>query len=256
VTVIAFTAAKGAPGVSTTVLGLGLLWPQIRPDRRVLVVEADPSGGEAAVGLLRGQMDASRGLLALAAMRGVDPVTALWSQLVSLDDDQRLLVLLGLTDPSRSAALDGAWTALAEAIAIVRRESPDLDVLLDLGRLGQAHDPRGLRRLPDRLVLVTGSSAANVVAARAAVRRLRDETPAPLGLLVTGPDRPYPAADVAEACEVSLVGSLPFDPAGALGWLTDNEGWRSRRSPLGRALRALSLSLADVEPLATAGGVR
>ncbi len=54
-TVIAFTSAKGSPGVSTVVLGLGAVWTQTQPERRVLVVEADPAGGEAAVGLLQGQ---------------------------------------------------------------------------------------------------------------------------------------------------------------------------------------------------------
>ena len=92
-TVIAFTSAKGSPGVSTVVLGLGAVWTQAQPERRVLVVEADPAGGEAAVGLLQGRVDASRGLLALAALRGVDPVTSLWGQLVALDEAQRHLVV-------------------------------------------------------------------------------------------------------------------------------------------------------------------
>ena len=122
--VIAFTSAKGAPGVSTAVLSLGSVWTELLPDRRVLIIEADPAGGEAAVGLLRGTVDATRGLLALAAMRGVDPVTALWTQLVALDDAERALLLLGLSDPSRGAALDGAWTALGQAITIMRGDAP------------------------------------------------------------------------------------------------------------------------------------
>ena len=255
-TVIAFTSAKGAPGVSTVALGLGMVWTQTRPDRRVLVVEADPAGGEAAVGLLQGGVDGSRGLLALAAMRGVDPVTALWSQLVALDESERQLLLLGLSDASRGAALDGAWTALAEAVTIMRTESPDLDVLLDLGRLGQAHDPHRLRRLPDLLVMVTGSSAANVVATRAAAARLRDESPTRVGLVVVGPNRPYSAIEVAEATGVDLVGEVPYDPAGALASQGQPAGWRSRRSPLARGLRGLCQSLASTQPLTYAGGAQ
>ena len=253
-TVIAFTTAKGSPGVSTVVLGLGAVWTQTHPERRVLVVEADPAGGEAAVGLLQGRVDASRGLLALAALRGVDPVTALWGQLIALDEPQRHLLLLGVADPGRGAALDGAWTALGEAVTILRSDAPDLDVLLDLGRLGQAHDPRGLRRLPDLLVLVSGSSAANVVATRAAASRLRDESPTRLGLLVVGPDRPYPATEIADACGLDLVGSLPHDPTGARAWQGLDDGWRTRRSPLARGIRGLCRDLATIEPLAHTGG--
>ena len=40
--VIALTSASGSPGVTTTALGLALLWP-----RPVLLVEADPTGGSA-----------------------------------------------------------------------------------------------------------------------------------------------------------------------------------------------------------------
>ena len=54
----------------------------------------------------------------------------------ALDEAQRHLQLLGVADPGRGAALDGAWTALGEAVTIRRSDAPDLDVLLDLGRLG------------------------------------------------------------------------------------------------------------------------
>jgi hypothetical protein len=165
-------------------------------------------------------------------------------------------MLLGLGDASRGAALDGAWTALGEAVTILRSEAADLDVLLDLGRLGQSHDPRGLRRLADLLVLVTGSSTANVVAARAAARRLGEEAPTPLGLLVVGPDRPNPAREVAEVCDVPLVGTLPYDPASALAWHSGSDAWPSRRSPLARGLRGLARSLPAGSPLAEIGGLR
>lgn len=252
--VLAFTSAKGSPGISTVTLGLGSVWTQVHPERRALIVEADPAGSEAAVGLLTGGVNGARGLLALAAMRGVDPVAALWSQLVALDDAERVLLLPGLNDPSRAAALDGAWTALGESLTLIRDEMPDLDVLIDLGRLGQSHDPRGLRRLLDHLVVGTGSSASNVVATRAAVSRLRDEAPTPVRLLVIGPDRPYSAAEVANSCDADLVGTLPHDPAGAAAWHRHPASWRFRRSPLGRGLRGLARSLGALTPLAPSGG--
>ena len=245
-TVVALTSGKGSPGVTTTALGLAAAWPSVHPDRRVLVAEVDPAGGDIAAGYLRGESQAGRGLLALAAKRGHDPVAALWSQLLSLDDEQRTLLLLGLSDPTRSAALDGAWTALAQAIDLLRSDEPELDVLLDCGRLEAAHDPRVLRQRADLIVLVTGSSASAAVSARVAARRLSDESPAQVGLVVVGPDRPYSAQDVAEVTQLPLLGALAFDPATASVWSQGiRSGRRHARSPLARQVRALAASIAE-----------
>lgn len=244
-TVVALTSAKGSPGVTTTALGLVNVWPVAHPTRRVLLAEVDPAGGDIAAGFLRGDSLAGRGLLALAAQRGHDPVAALWSQLLALDSEQRNLLLLGLSDPTRSAALDGAWTALAQAIDLLRSDEPDLDVLLDCGRLGAAHDPRVLRQRADRIVLLSGSSASAAVSARAAARRLSDESPAQVGLVVVGPDRPYSAQDVAEATQIPLLGALAFDPTTASIWSQGvRPGRRLMRSPLARQVRALAASVA------------
>ena len=40
---VALASAKGAPGVTTTAVALGAVWP-----RRVLVAECDPAGGDLA----------------------------------------------------------------------------------------------------------------------------------------------------------------------------------------------------------------
>ena len=66
-TVVALTSAKGSPGVTTTALGLATAWPSVHPNRRVLLAEVDPAGGDIAAGYLRGEAQAGRGLLALAA---------------------------------------------------------------------------------------------------------------------------------------------------------------------------------------------
>ena len=50
--VVALASASGSPGVTTTALGLALLWP-----RPVLLVEADPTGGS---GLLAGYFRGTR----------------------------------------------------------------------------------------------------------------------------------------------------------------------------------------------------
>lgn len=51
--IITLTSASGSPGVTTTALGLALVWP-----RPVVLVEADPTGGSALLaGYWRGQLD-------------------------------------------------------------------------------------------------------------------------------------------------------------------------------------------------------
>ena len=60
--IVALVSASGSPGVTTTALGLALLWP-----RPVMLVEADPTGGS---GLLAGYFRCTReydsGLIELA----------------------------------------------------------------------------------------------------------------------------------------------------------------------------------------------
>ena len=71
-TVIALTSAKGSPGVTTIALALAWAWPQVAPDRRVLVVDADMAGGDLAPGYLRGAVSSADGVLGLAAARPTD----------------------------------------------------------------------------------------------------------------------------------------------------------------------------------------
>src|SRR5690349_21501210 len=60
--VIALTSASGSPGVTTTAVGLSLLWP-----RPVLLVEADPTGGSGILaGYFRGSHEYDAGLVELA----------------------------------------------------------------------------------------------------------------------------------------------------------------------------------------------
>ena len=63
--VIALASASGSPGVTTTALGLAMLWP-----RPVLLVEADPTGGS---GLLAGYFRGTREYRRLLRDRYKDP---------------------------------------------------------------------------------------------------------------------------------------------------------------------------------------
>ena len=178
-TAVGLCSAKGSPGVTTTALALAQVWPGAHPGRRVLLVDADPAGGDIAPGYLRGEVDPGRGVVGLAAGRDPDPLAALSGQLLALDETGERLLLLGVPDARRAAAVAGAWPRVAAALPGLAAGEPPTDVLVDLGRLGPVHDVHDgagdvgvLRRGLDLLVLVTGSSLRAVVAGRAAATQL------------------------------------------------------------------------------------
>jgi hypothetical protein len=254
-TTIAFVSAKGSPGVTATVLALGTVWPDAEPERSVLVADCDPAGGDVISGYLHDAVDPSRGLIALAARRGHDPVATVWGQLSALDEHGRRLVLPGLVDASRAAALDGAFATLTAAVGRLATERPDLDVLLDCGRLGAARDPQGLLRAADLVVLVTKSSLPAVVAARAAARKITEDA-ARAACLVVGSGRPYSTREVADVVGLRLVGELSHDPDAAAVFAEGRPaGRRHPRSPLMRAARPLVSAIrsaATIDPVLTA----
>ena len=252
---VAFVSAKGSPGCTTTVLALSSCWPEVAPDRRVLVAECDPAGGDMASGYLRGNLDGSRGLVALAGQRSADPLAAVWEQVLALDDDGQRLLLPGLTDPRQASGLGTAWAALSEAFGGLEEQEPPVDVLVDLGRLHTAHEPVVVRQRADLVVLVTRSSLPAVVAARAAAVELKaapsDGRSGRMACLVVGEGQPYSAKEIAEACALPVIGVLPYDPVSAATFsIGAASGRRLPRSPLMRSVRALATSLLD-EAVAT-----
>ena len=97
---IAVTADKGAPGVTTACVALAAVWP-----RPVLLAEADPSGGDLIYRLPAaggGQLDPGRGLLSLAVAvrRGLEPAQA-WEHTQKLHGGLDLLV--GVVTPEQGA---------------------------------------------------------------------------------------------------------------------------------------------------------
>ena len=230
-TILALTSAKGAPGVSTAALAMTLLWP-----RAALLAECDPAGGSSVLaGYLRGTVDHSRGLLALALAHRRDELEqALWSQTVPLTascpdstSDGRSAgherwLLPGLSDAAQAPSTSTLWGPLGSLLASLERAGTD--VIVDAGQLGAAHAPTTLLRQADLVLLVMGTSLPAVAAARARLSVLR-ETLSPaatpdgaangLGLLLVGDGRPYSAREITAALGLPVVASLAWDPASA-----------------------------------------
>ncbi|MBI9115326.1 hypothetical protein [Sanguibacter suaedae] len=125
---VALASAKGAPGVSTTAVALGSVWPT-----DVVVVDADAAGGDLGYRLRTSDgrpLDHDRGLLGLAAeaRRGLTP-RSVADQVQTADGG--LDVLLGVERPEQVAGLGPVWTTVAGALA----GASGPDVLADCGRI-------------------------------------------------------------------------------------------------------------------------
>ena len=240
---IALTSAKGSPGVTTAGRALALSW-----QRRVILAELDPAGGEVLAGYGRGQLPAGGlGELAFAARRG-GLEQQLFAHLVRLDDAGRALLLPGLVDPGAARGID--WNRLATALTGLDEQATD--VLADCGRLRAERFPTAVLQRADAVVLVTGSTLRAVHAAKLSIADLRTLLPetragsGALRALVVGPGEPYTAREVGDALGMPVIGVLPRDPKAA-PVLSDGApaGRLFTQSALLRAARTAAADLAE-----------
>jgi hypothetical protein len=217
----AVAADKGSPGVTTTAVALGAVWPG-----RALVAECDPAGGDLAYRLPgRGgaPLDPNHGLLSLAATarHGLEPAR-IWEHVQLLGGG--LEVLVGTSTAEQAGGLASLWDPLGQALARL----PEADVLADLGRLGPRAPTLPLLRHAAVAVLVARATVDSVAHARdrlaALAGDLRDGGVAgpALGLvLVTEPkESRAAAAQVAEALRAArlpaeVLGTIAHDPKAA-----------------------------------------
>jgi hypothetical protein len=208
--VVAVGAVRSA-ATTTTALVLAAAWPGLD---RPLLAEGDPAGGTltAALGL-----NVEVGLVSLAAAgRRTDPTTRP-NEARRLAEHLQLLpngvpVLAGPSSPEQAR---NALAMLADLSPLLR--TAGRDVLLDVGRLD-----------PDSAAAPTfaGADARLLV-----VRPQLPDLQALAGYLDTHPDQrtdlvvvlvgpgPYPPREVSDALGTTVLGLLPWDPAGvaALG---------------------------------------
>lgn len=240
--VVAFASAKGAPGVTTSVLALAFAW-----HRPVIVVEADMAGSSSILsGFLRGGVDQSHGLVGLtvAARQQGFTEAGLWEQCLRLGDERYLLP--GLADPAHAAALAAAWTPLAPLLAGL--EAGGVDVLVDTGRLRTVHPPIPLLRAADAVILVTGTRLPDVYAlsrcAPAARAELGAQETDDLCVLTIGEGRPYSNREIESALGLPVVSSIAWDPMSAEVYSVGaSPGRRFEASPLARTSRTTATAL-------------
>ena len=237
-TVIALASAKGSPGVTTTTLALAATWPG-----RVLLVEADPAGGDVLAGYGRGGLPAGPGLLELATAARRDLTgDDMLAHSIALDADARLRLVAGTSGPGPLATITPALPAIAAALRDFAAGPDGWDVLVDVGRLDATAVPWPLLAGCDLLVLAARPGLRQVRHLRVHLPAIREhlngEGAGPeLGLLLVG-DTPYGAAEVAGAVGLPVLAVLADDPAAAAVLSEGTAPHRGfARSPLLRSAR-------------------
>jgi hypothetical protein len=235
VTLLALGSAKASPGVTTTALALGAVWPD---GPRVTIAEVDPAGGDLAawLGLLP-----EPGLVSLAAAARHEASAhgAAASALLDAHTQRTsggVRVLLG---PSAASQAVSALTLLRGGLLGEVAEERDLLVLADCGRLSPASPALPVVERASMVLLVTRPVAAELGHAAAMAAELRRTQPA-VGLILVGRG-PYRAEEISATLGWDVFGELPEDrrASAALAGGGARES-ALRRTPLVRAARGLS----------------
>lgn len=236
-------SATGAPGVTVTALALDWVWPLVHPDRRVLVVDADVAGSGILPGYAQAGVPTGGGVLSLAAGRPGAAAEEIVEHAVALDPDARRLVLTGLSTTAQARPLAPVWALLADAAPAL--DAAQIDVIVDLGRLGHRYEPTPMIEQADLVAVVMSSSLAAATAGRAAVSALLASRGAgTTTALLVGDGHPYSAHEIAAELDLDPLMVIGFDrwAAGALAEASST-GWRFDRSPLLRSAREVARQL-------------
>lgn len=227
---LTLASAKGSPGVTTTAMLVGALWP-----RDSLVIEADPSGGDVALRMPAvdgNPLDPAVGLSSLvAAGRKSLHHGLVRAHAQTMVGGQRVVAGVQSSEQARGVT---QWDALAEFFA----ELPGADAIADLGRIGGSTPQNALLARSAACVLVTDTLPSNVIHLRGRIARLQEtfgrvSGPALHVAVVAEPKRTRAVREVGETLEkaeleVAGVHHLARDRKGAAFFLGQIAGSPTR----------------------------
>jgi hypothetical protein len=205
VTLIALASIKGSPGVTTAATALAASWPE---GRRVLLVEADPFGGDLAPRYTTAPAGGLSSLFA-AARRTLVPEDV-WAHVDHLPGG--LPVLFGLAGMHQATANEKAWPAVADALGAL-----DADVVIDVGRLlpNLGGGVREVLARADVLVVLCQLTLEAIVHLREALPGLAAELRGRRLLVVPTGTTQFSGADIARTLQVEVLQTFPADPVAA-----------------------------------------
>lgn len=226
-TVIALVSAKHSPGATTTALAFAAAWSD-RGD--VVVIEADPAGGDVAA---RTRLGFDPGLLSLAAAG-----RHAGARLDLLRHSQPLpagsVIVAAPTAPDRAAAaVAGVASRLPRAVSETGRNG-----IIDCGRWSPSSPATPAIAGSDLCVLVVEPTLSGIDHAQARAELLSAETHDALALLLLG-ERPYRSRDLEDVFGIPVLGAIAVDPAGVAALHGGASAGVARRSPLVRSARTV-----------------
>lgn len=243
----ALASASGSPGVTTTALGLALVW-----HRPVVLVDADPVGGSSLLaGYFQGAVTDDDAMVTLVLAQRDGRLAEVLPRTLITVPGTHVSILPGPKSHVQAGSLTELWGPLAsELIAL---EQTGQDVVVDVGRLGMVHSPVALLRAASLGLLVTRSHLPALAAVRqwACGWSAESETgtgPASVAALLVGPGRPYDASEVAKVLGIPVLESVAWQPRSATV-LSEGQkpagASRSHRYELARSYRSVAAALCD-----------
>ena len=161
---VAIGSAKGSPGATSTALAVAAVWP-----RPVVLVEADPSGGDLALRCTvqgGGPLVVTPNLLGLAAaVREDRSPGALHAYAQTLGCG--VSVIPGVSASGQAAGLSNLWSPIARAC-----RDATVDVIADLGRVDAGSRSLPIAAAAHQLVLVGSPSLEGFLHLRETAREL------------------------------------------------------------------------------------
>jgi hypothetical protein len=242
---IVLASASGSPGVTTTALGIALVW-----HRPVVLVDADPVGGSALLaGYFQGTVSDDDAMVNLVLARRDGRLAEVLPRTMIGIPNTYVSLLPGPKSHAQAGSLSELWSALAYELRTL--EQTGQDVIVDAGRLGMVHSPHGLIRAADLAVLVSRTDLPALAAARQWAGQWteasRDGTgAASVANLLVGVGRPYDASEVVKVLGIPVLGSLAWDARSARvfseGQKPSGSTW-SQRDQLVRSYRAAAAAI-------------
>lgn len=248
---IGIASIKGAPGVTSTALAVAAAWP-----RPVVLVEADPAGGDLAYRVRPAHgtaLAAGQGLVQLAAaVRAGGEPTGLEVTGQAQTLACGVSVVQGVSTAAQARGLAGLWATIAAAC---RRA--DVDVIVDLGRLDRSSAVLPIAAACDVLLPVATATLDSVMHLAEGIGDLSGalvtHRPVTIRPVVVGPDVDgvRDCGDVDELLDQRGMPALPalpvpYDPRGLVRLESGERptGRRARSSLLMRSAAAIADELA------------
>ncbi len=231
-TIVGFVSVKGAPGVTTTVCLVGSTWQE---ERKVMVVEGDPSGGDLAA---RFQLSSRVGWPSLdATARRAGAGVALEPHLQQLPGG--LDVLVG----TRGLGNDDARSMSAFLSSVGCSPDGPWDVLVDLGRLVPGGSAGWIEQCGGVVVCARGD-AASLVQVRDKAPTILERSRGEVWLAIVG-NGSYSRPEIERFTGLPVIGVCPFDRGAAAVVCGEKNGSRRlQRSPLVSAAAGMASLLA------------